>query len=85
MPARCPAVQLDIVYVDGDERLPRLAQWLALTIARTRLALGLFSLITLFAHQILESQELAVRQATRFQKRLTIFSDTVPWCGSSFG
>lgn len=39
--------------------------------------LGLFSLITLFAHQLLQGQELPVRQAAWYVKDLPIFADTI--------
>ena len=53
-------------------------QWSDLAIARTTPAvLGLFSLITLFAHQLLQGKELALRQAAWYQKRLPTFSDTL--------
>jgi DDE superfamily endonuclease len=53
-------------------------QWSDLAIVRTTPALlGLFSLITLFAHQIVEGQELAMRQAAWYHKRLPTFSDTL--------
>jgi hypothetical protein len=53
-------------------------QWSDLAIVRTTPALlGLFSLITLFAHQLLQGKKLAVRQAAWYQKRLPTFSDTL--------
>lgn len=53
-------------------------QWSALAILRTTPALlGLFSLVTLFAHQILQGQELAVRQAAWYHKARPTFSDTL--------
>jgi hypothetical protein len=53
-------------------------QWSNLAIARTTPALlGLFSLITLFAHQLLQGQDLALRQAAWYQKTLPTFSDTL--------
>jgi hypothetical protein len=39
--------------------------------------LGLFSLVTLFAHHVLQGPELAVRQAAWYQKPLPTFSDTL--------
>jgi hypothetical protein len=39
--------------------------------------LGVFSLMSLFAHQLLQGQELAVRQAAWYHKALPIFSDTL--------
>lgn len=53
-------------------------QWSDLAIMRTTPALlGLFSLITLLAHQILHGQVLVVRQAAWYQKALPTFSDTL--------
>jgi hypothetical protein len=53
-------------------------QWSALAIVRTTPALlGLFSLITLFAHQLLQGQEMPVRQAAWYQKAVPTFSDTL--------
>jgi hypothetical protein len=53
-------------------------QWSEKAIVRTTPALlGLFSLITLLAHRILQGQELAVRQAAWYQKALPTFSDTL--------
>jgi DDE superfamily endonuclease len=53
-------------------------QWSDLAIARTTPALlGVFSLISLFAHQLLQGKEVAVRQAAWYQKRLPTFSDTL--------
>jgi hypothetical protein len=53
-------------------------QWSELAIVRTTPALlGLFSLITVLAHQLLQGQELAVRQAAWYQKTLPTFSDTL--------
>jgi hypothetical protein len=53
-------------------------QWSDLAIVRTTPALlGVFSLVTLFAHQLLQGKELAVRQAAWYQKRLPTFSDTL--------
>jgi hypothetical protein len=39
--------------------------------------LGLFSLVTLFAHHLLQGQELTVRQAAWYTKALPTFSDTL--------
>ena len=53
-------------------------QWSELAIVRTTPALlGLFSLITVVAHQLLQGQELVVRQAAWYQKTLPTFSDTL--------
>jgi len=53
-------------------------QWSALAIVRTTPALlGLFSLVTLLAHQLLQRQELPARQAAWYHKTLPTFSDTL--------
>lgn len=53
-------------------------QWSDLAIVRTTPALlGLFSLITLFAHQLLQGRELPARQAAWYVKSEPTFSDTL--------
>jgi hypothetical protein len=53
-------------------------QWSDLAILRTTPALlGLFSLITIFAHQLLGDQSFPVRQAAWYTKALPTFSDTL--------
>jgi DDE superfamily endonuclease len=53
-------------------------QWSDLAILRTTpVLLGLFSLVTLFAHHLLQGQELPVRQAAWYTKALPTFSDTL--------
>jgi hypothetical protein len=53
-------------------------QWSHLAILRTTpVLLGLFSLVTLFAHHLLQGQELPVRQAAWYTKALPTFSDTL--------
>jgi hypothetical protein len=53
-------------------------QWSDLAILRTTPALlGLFSLVTIFAQQLLQGQALPVRQATWYSKALPTFSDTL--------
>lgn len=53
-------------------------QWSDLAIVRTTPALlGLFSLISLLAHQLLQGQDLVCRQAAWYQKTLPTFSDTL--------
>jgi hypothetical protein len=53
-------------------------QWSDLAILRTTPALlALFSLVTVFAHQLLQGQPLAVRQAAWYTKALPTFSDTL--------
>ncbi len=53
-------------------------QWSDLAIVHTTPALwGLFSLVTLFAHQLLDEQPFPVRQAAWYTKALPTFSDTL--------
>src|SRR6266699_2613660 len=53
-------------------------QWADLAILRTTPALlGLFSLVTIFAQQLLEGQAFPVRQAAWYCKALPTFSDTL--------
>lgn len=53
-------------------------QWSDLAILRTTPALlGLFSLVTLFAHSLLDGQPFPVRQAAWYAKGLPTFSDTL--------
>ena len=53
-------------------------QWSDLAIQRTTPALlGLFSLVTLFAHELLQGQALPVRQAAWYTKPLPTFVDTL--------
>lgn len=53
-------------------------QWSDLAILRTTPALlGLFSLVTMFAHQLLQGQKLSVRQAAWYSKALPTFAATL--------
>jgi DDE superfamily endonuclease len=53
-------------------------QWSDLAILRTTPALlGLFSLVTLFAHQLLQGQSLPTRQTAWYTKAFPTFSDTL--------
>jgi len=53
-------------------------QWSNLAILRTTpILLGLFSLVTLFAHYLLHGQPLPVRKAAWYQKTQPTFSDTL--------
>ncbi len=53
-------------------------QWSDLAILRTTPALlGLFSLVTIFAHQLLGEHPFPVRQAAWYSKALPTFSDTL--------
>ena len=55
-------------------------QWSDLAIVRTTPALlGLFSLVTLFAHHFLDGQAFPVRQAAWYAKALPTFSDTLAY------
>ena len=72
--------QLEVTFEEARAHLgvETQRQWSDLAIVRTTPALlGLFSLITLFAHQLLQGQELTVRQAAWYQKALPTFSDTL--------
>ena len=53
-------------------------QWSDLAILRTTPALlGLFSLVTIFAHQLLQEQPLPVRRTAWYTKALPTFADTL--------
>jgi len=53
-------------------------QWSDLAILRTTPALlALFSLVTIFAHQLLGEQPFPIRQAAWYSKALPTFSDTL--------
>ena len=53
-------------------------QWSHLAILRTTPALlGLFSLVSLFAHQLLQGQDLPIRQAAWYAKTTPTFADTL--------
>src|SRR5438128_7461911 len=53
-------------------------QWADLAILRTTPALlGLFSLVTIFAHHLLDGHSFPVRQAAWYNKALPTFSDTL--------
>jgi hypothetical protein len=72
--------QLEVTFEEARAHLgvETQRQWSDLAIMRTTPAvLGLFSLITAFAHQLLQGQELAARQAAWYQKTLPTFSDTL--------
>ncbi len=77
---RWPRWQLEVTFEAARAHLgvETQRQWSDLAILRSTPALlGLFSLITLFAHQLLQGQELAARQAAWYHKRLPTFSDTL--------
>jgi hypothetical protein len=72
--------QLEVTFEEARAHLgiETQRQWSDLAIVRTTPALlGLFSLTTLFAHQLLQGQELPVRQAAWYTKALPTFSDTL--------
>jgi hypothetical protein len=72
--------QLEVTFEEARAHLgvETQRQWSALAIVRTTPALlGLFSLITVFAHQLLQEQELPVRQAAWYHKTLPTFSDAL--------
>jgi DDE superfamily endonuclease len=72
--------QLEVTFEEARAHLgvETQRQWSDLAILRTTPALlGLFSLITLFAHQLLQGKELTPRQAAWYHKRLPTFSDTL--------
>lgn len=72
--------QLEVTFEEARAHLgiETQRQWSDLAILRTTPALlALFSLVTVFAHQLLQGQDLAVRQAAWYQKRVPTFSDTL--------
>jgi hypothetical protein len=74
--------QLEVTFEEARAHLgvETQRQWSDLAILRTTPALlALFSLITLFAHQLLQGQELVVRQAAWYQKSVPTFSDTLAY------
>ena len=74
--------QLEVTFEESRAHLgvETQRQWSDLAIVRTTAALlGVFSLVTLFAHQLLQRQELPVRQAAWYQKAVPTFSDTLAY------
>jgi hypothetical protein len=72
--------QLEVTFEEARAHLgvETQRQWSDLAILRTTPALmGLFSLVTVFAHQLLQGNALAVRQAAWYQKQRPTFSDTL--------
>jgi hypothetical protein len=72
--------QLEVTFEEARAHLgvETQRQWSELAIVRTTPALlGLFSLITLVAHQMLQGQDMPARQAAWYQKELPTFSDTI--------
>lgn len=72
--------QLEVTFEEARAHLgiETQRQWSDLAILRTTPALlGVFSLVTLFAHHLLQGQALPVRQAAWYSKELPTFSDTL--------
>ncbi|NTW01963.1 MAG: transposase [Oscillochloris sp.] len=72
--------QLEVTFEEARAHLgvETQRQWSDLAILRTTpVLLGLFSLVTLFAHYLLQGQEMPVRQAAWYTKGLPTFSDTL--------
>jgi hypothetical protein len=72
--------QLEVTFEEARAHLgiETQRQWSDLAILRTTPALlGLFSLVTLFAHQLLDGQPLPIRQAAWYTKPLPTFADTL--------
>jgi hypothetical protein len=72
--------QLEVTFEEARAHLgvETQRQWSDLAIARTTPALlGLFSLVTLFAHQLLQGTDLVARGAAWYQKPLRTFSVTL--------
>jgi hypothetical protein len=72
--------QLEVTFEEARAHLgiETQRQWSELAILRTTPALlGLFSLVTLFAHHILREQELPVRSAAWYAKPVPTFADTL--------
>lgn len=72
--------QLEVTFEEARAHLgvETQRQWSEPAIVRTTPALlSLFSLVTLFAHQLLQGKEVAARQAAWYQKQRPTFSDTL--------
>jgi hypothetical protein len=72
--------QLEVTFEEARAHLgvETQRQWSDLAIVRSTPALlGLFSLVTLFAHQLLQGREMPVRQAAWYPKEVATFSDTL--------
>jgi DDE superfamily endonuclease len=72
--------QLEVTFEEARAHLgvETQRQWSDLAIVRTTPALlGLFSLVSVFAHQLLQGNALAGRQAAWYQKQRPTFSDTL--------
>jgi hypothetical protein len=72
--------QLEVTFEEARAHLgvETQRQWSELAIVRTTpVLLALFSLVTLFAHELLQGQNLVARQAAWYQKPVATFSDTL--------
>jgi hypothetical protein len=72
--------QLEVTFEEARAHLgiETQRQWSDRAILRTTPALlGLFSLVTLFAHQVLDGRSLPIRQAAWYTKALPTFVDTL--------
>ena len=72
--------QLEVTFEEARAHLgiETQRQWSDLAILRTTPALlGLFSLVTLFAHHLLQGQQPSTRQAAWYTKEVPTFSDTL--------
>jgi hypothetical protein len=72
--------QLEVTFEEARAHLgiETQRQWSDLAILRTTPALlGLFSLVTLFAHQLLHGNDLPARQAAWYHKDVPTFADTL--------
>lgn len=72
--------QLEVTFEEARAHLgiETQRQWSDLAVERTTpVLMGLFSLVTLFAHHLLQGQEMPVRQAAWYTKALPTFSDTL--------
>jgi hypothetical protein len=74
--------QLEVTFEEARAHLgiETQRQWSDLAILRTTPALlGLFSLVTLFAHHLLQGQQPSTRQAAWYTKEVPTFSDTLAY------
>ncbi|MDP9314850.1 MAG: hypothetical protein M3R24_28920, partial [Chloroflexota bacterium] len=72
--------QLEVTFEEARAHLgiETQRQWSELAILRTTPALlGLFSLVTLLAHQVLQECDMSVRSAAWYTKSVPTFSDTL--------
>ncbi len=72
--------QLEVTFEEARAHLgiETQRQWSDLAILRTTpVLLGLFSLVSLFAHHLLQGREMPVRHAAWYSKALPTFSDTL--------